>query len=516
MQTSSTHQPSESPREPFSLLPLLTILWGYRRPALLAILTVVVLYTTYALTVTLRAPVERTAAVGFRVLFEGAESGQYPNGDPFSPSDVVSVAVLSKVHTDNDLQRYLSIEELKAALVVTQSSPELIIMTQAYEARLANPSLTQVARAEIEQEFLQRRAALRVPEMALQFVRNAQAQAMPDELLQKVLLEILDTWATFSRDRRGVQMYSIEVLSGSFADQEFGREVSVPIKIDMLRRRVDSLIHQSDVLAEIPGVHHLTATPSGRTNAEIRSQLDDLRGFELQIALSSSLRSLLPADAVATDIYLRTRLNEVERKLAQQRSALKRFEETLGVFSADSIPTQQATGRTDRAPQGGQDAQQVQLSESLLTTLMAMARRQEDFEYRRTLAGRIIAVNNEVAILEGEKTFYLQAIEDLSRRSGSARTAAIEASFAGIEAQIKAALTAQHDIYKQISALHLDRGGIYRVTVGYGSTTRRGVMVDNLIYGGLSVLLLSLILIPLACLGHHTLRVRRHRGASVA
>lgn len=516
MQTSDSTPSPDSTREPFSLAPLLTTLWGYRRPAAAALLAVMVLYAIYALSATLRSPVERVATIGFRVLFDGAELGEYPNGDPFSASDVISTAVVTKVHEDNDLGRYLSVGELERSLAVTQSSPELTILTRSFESRLANPSLSQVARTEIEAEFKERREAMRVPEYALQFLQHTRAQMIPDALLQKTLLDVLSTWEDVSRTRRGVQTYDIEILRGEFVNDEFTREAPIAITLDLLRRRVDQLIRQADTLATIPGVHALTSTTDKRTSSEVRAALEDLRGLDLQANLARALQTAPADEAGEVEIYMRARLREVERKLLEQRSHLTRFEDTLRMFSADAIPTAPAATGARAVPQGGQDAPSVQLTESFLTTLMAMSRRQEDFEYRRSLAARAFEINNQVARLAGEEAFYRTALEDLNR-TGGRRVAAVSADqLDAIRARIKSLLDNQYELYQQISALHLDRGQLYRVVVGYSSAAHRGVLMNNLIYGGLSVLLLSLILIPLACLAHYTFWVRRRQDGSVA
>jgi hypothetical protein len=47
-----------------------------------------------------------TATVGFRPVFEGADSGEYPNGLPFAATDVTDASIVSAVFTKNELQSY--------------------------------------------------------------------------------------------------------------------------------------------------------------------------------------------------------------------------------------------------------------------------------------------------------------------------------------------------------------------------------------------------------------------------
>lgn len=507
----STSTPS-STQEPFSLAPLLSTLWSYRRPASAAMLAVMVLYAIFALSATLRSPVERVASVGFRALFDGADRGEYPNGAPFLAGDIIAPAILAVVHGNNDLGRYLTIEELSSGLSVTQSSPELTILVRSYEGRLADPTLSPVVRTELEREFNDRRAALRLPDMSLQLVQTTYATAMPDALTQKVLLDILETWESFSRDRGGVQRYAIEVLREETALRT-ARNQPAAVRLDMVRRLTERLIQQASILAQIPGVNTVT-TADGTTSGDLASRLDELRGFDLQVSLARALRNAVGDEATTGQLYLRARMREAERRRDEQQAAVDRYESALRLFSADGVPATPAGANIERAP-GQTDSQVLQLPDSFMAELLAMARRQEDFDYRRALAGQIFEFNQLVARHHSEYEFYRGLLDDIAQgglRGAPVPAAAVEA----IESELREIMTRQNELYTQISALNLDRGGLYRIVVGFSAETERGVIVSRLVFGGLSVLLLSLILIPLACLAHYTFWVRRRQDGSVA
>jgi len=96
-----------------SLKPFVETMWGYRRVIAAAVVGAVTLYLVGVLLVFLVAPAEHLGSVQFRLLFEGAEKGEYPNGTLFSTSEIVAGPVLTEVFRANDLQRFGKYEDFK-------------------------------------------------------------------------------------------------------------------------------------------------------------------------------------------------------------------------------------------------------------------------------------------------------------------------------------------------------------------------------------------------------------------
>jgi hypothetical protein len=51
-------------------------------------------------------PTTRSASLGFRPVFDGAQAGRYPNGLPFSPTDIVAASIVNQVFAKNSIQEY--------------------------------------------------------------------------------------------------------------------------------------------------------------------------------------------------------------------------------------------------------------------------------------------------------------------------------------------------------------------------------------------------------------------------
>jgi len=63
-------------------------------------------------------PTAWSATLGFRPTFDGSESGQYPNGLPFSPSDVIAPSIVDEVFAKNDVRSHCAVDAFRSGLTV--------------------------------------------------------------------------------------------------------------------------------------------------------------------------------------------------------------------------------------------------------------------------------------------------------------------------------------------------------------------------------------------------------------
>jgi hypothetical protein len=129
-----------------ALLPLIMEVWNQRRLIALWTVGVAVLVTVVTAAVWWRTPSETVAQVEFRLVFDGADQNQYPNGTPFSRADLMSTPVLSEVYRLNELERYMHFERFRDALFVMESNRTLEMLDFQFQARLADSRISSVER----------------------------------------------------------------------------------------------------------------------------------------------------------------------------------------------------------------------------------------------------------------------------------------------------------------------------------------------------------------------------------
>src|SRR5262245_52718485 len=158
---------ADEPNDEISLRVYFETLWKYRSVIAVSVGLVSILFAIGALTYRLRVPVERIASIQFRLLFDGAAQNQYPNGTPFSPSDIVSAPVVAEVFAANDLKRFGTYDYFKQTLYVQQASLAMSTLASEYQAKLSDVKLSPVERAKLEEEWKNKREALIDPVFSL-------------------------------------------------------------------------------------------------------------------------------------------------------------------------------------------------------------------------------------------------------------------------------------------------------------------------------------------------------------
>jgi hypothetical protein len=511
--------PDDDPEGVISLGPLVATLWRYRLVIAALVGLTVIVYAGAGAVVYLTAPVERQARVEFQLMFDGADLGRYPNGLTFSEEEVVSTAVLTEVYELNELDRYLPYDAFKGAMFVLWESDELETLARQYQTTLTDPRLTVIERTRLEEEFRGKRNALRVQSYMLSYIRERRERDIPDDLLRKVLSDVLTVWAEQAAERKGVMRYDIESYTSSLLADAYPEEDYL-VRAEVLREVIDETRMGLARVAELPGAHLIRVGPEGASLADIREGLNRLASVRLR-----PVSSLIDAVGLSQDPdgllrYAQWRLFQVrlDEQEAARRVVLLR--ESLRDFTSGQPVAAARDGSGGTAP-----ATVVpQLGDAFFDRLLSLM---SDFgrveEYRQGLTEEIIDEGQRAVSLETDVAYYEDFLELVERVGRNARrddlaTARVEAA-KDVEAQLDAvhrgvvtAIERTNELYRDISALNLGaQTNLYAIVQPVSvrldhAVSPRAMMLDTLLAGAL-----GLLLVPLGCLVHHyvTLRFRR-------
>ncbi len=257
--TEMTDDDDEFPEERLHLWRIARAMHRSRYAILLFMLAVALLYAIAAAIALLANPSARIATLPFRLEFQGADRGLYPNATKFSSGEIVATPVLMRVYAANGLQRFISFKEFSESLFVVESNRALEELNREYQARLADPKLTSIDRERIESDFRQKRESLSRNEYALTWTSDG-AQ-LPKSVVAKVLNDILTTWADVVSKEKGVLRYQLPVVSANVLRRDL-----LNSEADRRTRRVT---HQS---RHHRAKHSRTRGGSGRHGAARRSE----------------------------------------------------------------------------------------------------------------------------------------------------------------------------------------------------------------------------------------------------
>jgi len=503
--------------EELSLRKIVRALWWYRLVIAAAVVAVAVVATVVSVWVYLRQPVERQSSVEFRLDFEGADKGEYPNGLEFSHAEIIGAPVLTQVYESNGLSRYCRYDHFRNGFFIRESNRELELLGYEYAARLADSKLTAPERARIEDEFRQRRDALRVPQYTLIFLAPTTGEPLPDVLLTKLLSDVLATWAEQAALRRGVLQYQISMLSANVMPQEFLGAEDYLIRLDILRGKINRILENLDMLAELPGAAVQRVGEAKLSIAEIRANLYDVLRYKAEPLIGLIRGTGVSTNPMLLTRYLENRLfqvrlekEEAQRKVAMLQDSLSRYMTERGVSIG---------GTQQGAPGQGTGASMPsatlipQFGESFIDRLLELATENSDVEYRQDLTNKIIEAGAVSVTLERDLAYYESLLEAVRRRSPAAGARSAEESAQAIEARLGElyaatlkAIEQGNAFYEQLSTHNLNpRTNLYTMAGPFSIRTERAVTARPLMMNSLLVIGLTLILVPLSCLVHNYL-----------
>ena len=496
-----------------SLQPLLRTLWSYRQVMSLAVAGVMGIFVVAMLAAYVSQAVERLGTLEFRLLFEGASQGQYPNGTLFSSAEIASTPVLTEVFEANDLGRYGSYDDFKNSIFVLQSNPELELLSYEYQAKLAASGLSPVDRASIEDEFQTRRRGLLDPRFSLTLREDARVARMPPSLVSKVLDDTLATWARQADERKGALRYNIPVFSKNILRPDLIEAEDYITGIDILRAQVRRIIANIDEIATLPGAA-VIRIDDGRTSlAEIRVNLEDILRFQIQPLVGMIRMTGLSRDPESLGRYIDDQLFQISLESAEAETRVAAVQESLRAYMLQRGAVPEAgSGSGELIPTvaSGGEAMMPQLGESFLDRLVEMSTMNSDIEYRQQLTDRIIQESVAVAALEREQAYYedlSRSVADLGPRSGRAdrerELVSVEAGFEGAFDQVVVAVDQVNAIYEELSTHNLNPTTLlYTVTAPFTMRTQAALSRRTAVLYGALVFMLSLVLVPLGCLLH--------------
>jgi hypothetical protein len=410
--------------ETISLWPMILTLWSRRRFLVQAMAIALAVYLAGAVGFYLRASHTKTANLQFRLAFEGIDKGVYPNGIRFSPTDIVATPVVSQVYEANNVKQYLSFPAFKNAFVVTQASAELFSLEEDYRGKLADSRLTFVDRDRLQREYNSKKEAASVSDYQLRFVRNEGFGSMPNQLVEKILNDVLTDWAQDAAEKRGVLKYQIPIFTRNVIQKDEIAAEDFIVAIDIVRNHVLRITRMVDTVSTLPGANVLRVGKQQIALPDLRIQLDDLLRFKINPMLGMVRYLGLSKDPVLTSRYLEAQmmLVNLDRQAAQQKAEL--YQSSLRTYLQQERTTSSAANSGAKAEGGGSglfggtsDVPAIlpQLGDSFFDRLIAMGSKTEEAKFKQDIMERTIKSGESVVDSDKDITLYKDLVAEMKR-----------------------------------------------------------------------------------------------------
>jgi hypothetical protein len=456
-----------------------------------SLLGAVLLFAILATLLLLRQPEQRIVTLPFRLEFQGAEKGEYPNGLRFSAAEIVATPILMRVYSANGVQRFISFKEFSESLFVVESNQALEQLSREYSAKLGDSRLSAVDRERLEGEFRQKRESLSRSEYALTWASDQ--TALPKTMITKSLNDTLVAWSEAAAKEKGVLKYQLPVVSGNVLRRDVLGSSDWVIALDVLRTRVDTIERNIARLEEVPGASVLRGGPENVSLEEIQLGLADIVRFRLEPLLLQLRSSNATSNPQATVRFIESQLGYNQRQAEAARHRADALRNTLEMYTMQTEQPRTSMPASPR-PSGGGDTVMPQLGDSFLDRLIDLTNQRNDIEYRQELVDEIKDASLAVLPYEQEVAYYQQLLSQMRGIGSSTQDSntAVRQEMNSILESVEHAIRDANAIYDLMS-LNLNPSTVlYSVTSPPIARIERGLSLKRIALWGILVFLISI------------------------
>ena len=426
------HSPAETHFERFdgegiALWPMVMKLWNSRRMIGLALGCALLVFLLGLIFVYVWFPDQKIAQVGFHLLFEGAEKGEYPNGMLFGPTDITSDQVTNKVYAANNLSQYGKFADFKKSLFVQQDNRRLESLEAEFRGKLADAKLTPVDRQRLEREFAAQSINMASADFKLVFVRGERFRKMPETLVYKILNDILIAYAEDADKVKGALKYRISVPTRNILRRDIIDEEDYIISLDMIRTAIQRVQTALTAIKPIPGADIVRVGTTSFGLVDLQSSLEDLTKFRLNPLVSLVRATGASKNAALAAQYLRNQqvMLNLDREAAER--TVKVYDDNLRKYlqqrsSASSESAGSGAQPSGLGGMGNVPALIPQLGDSFFDRLIELGQKGEDTVYRQDMVNKSIESGMDLVEIEKEVAYYKDLIsifENASKRIDS-------------------------------------------------------------------------------------------------
>lgn len=506
-------EPNVDTARPIAISHIVHTLRSYAPAILLTVIGVTLCYTIGALAYYLNGPTERITTLPFRLDFEGATVGTYPNGMKFSATEVVNSQVLLRVFNSNKLDRFVSFPEFSRSLFVLESNPAMERLGTEYHSRLSDPKLTSVERERLQKEFDMKRASIAKNEYAIHYARDITGRHLPEPLVRKVLGDVLATWAEFASKDKHVLKYDVSLLSPKFMDPTPIEQADAVIAVQVLRLKSLRVVNNISELLTLPAAGLARTKTDGLTLVEVRVRLEEILRFRLEPLVPLAVSNGALSNATTTISFVETQLAHDERSLAARQAGVAAVREAVMMYFSNQAGSVKGVAEVASGGQGAQasetPATTPQLSESFIDRLMTLTSNAADIEYRQKMIDNYRQAVQQVIPLQEAVAYdnhVLSALRSARGAGGPAADAVVRQQIESIREDVRGFITKIHELHEIVSANLNPATELFTVTSPAYTRVNRARSLPRLMLLGVLVMLASLIAASLGALLHQRLR----------
>ncbi len=499
------------PEPPVSISHIAHVLRRYRTTILLWMAAVAVASLIAGIAVYLLVPAHRFTSQPFRLDFDGAGHGEYPNRTKFNIADIISGPILTRVYNDNRISEYMPFGDFSRGMYVLESNLQYEELSAEYQAKLADPKLSPVDRERVLREFDLKSQSIAKNEYSINLDRRSGGVVIPEPLARKVVLDVLNDWADFAVNQQHVIAYQVSVLSPEVLAQSPIEQADIIAAIQMLRAKTNRVITNVQRIEALPGAA-LARSPRDQISLqEVRIRLDEIIRFRLEPLLASVLQSSSFTDRARALRFLESQLAYDQRQLESGQHLADSIRDSIAVYE-QPIPTGTALSANSAKSSEqlkGAEAIMPQLNDSFLDRLVAMTGRAADAKYRQTLVDDYRQALTITIPLKANVTYDTSVLNEIRKGGVSGTSLNLAAARGEIDqarSEVGQLITKTNELFQVVSRNMTPATQLFTVTGPPVTRMARGISIGRIALYCMLVMLLALPAIIVLCLLHNRVR----------
>ena len=323
--------------------------------------------------------------------FPQAAQSKYPNGSPFSPSDIVSNTVLEKVWSENKLaDKGIKLQDFQKSLTAIPYTGEINFIDTKYKSLLATKNLSRTDIEKIEADY--RVEVAQASSKTLKVVLDSGKNSYDLSLASKVLNDIASTWSQTAIEKLGVSRSP--VLDGLVLNE--GMKNQPPYVV--LNYLNDLIFKAQAVIRAMRGDPNSNAYRDPQTSLNlsgVSAKLQEISTFQVDRLDAFVAISTKPSEWEILETQYKLKELRAYKTLLGDKA--ETYRKALADYSNNINKSTYASGDRGR---GGNDGTGLQIDGDAITKLLSLAGQAKDAEYRQKLTSDRIALENESSDLD--------------------------------------------------------------------------------------------------------------------
>jgi hypothetical protein len=397
-------------REPdFSdaVLAVLRFLWSARLWMLGGFLLALVLSVAYFLFTGITKPSVTSYRTAIILTMIGNQDGKYTSGLSYSPNDLRSPAVLTRVYDDNRIADYgVRLSDFASAISIQPYSPTLESTASRFRTQLANTRLTPEERSRLEEQYRNELTAAESHGVTVSFTAPS-SWGIPESLGIDIVNDVPKLWADVYVDVLGVSSITNMRTNTELVDLTRIRELDYPLGYDYIESSLERLLERLNDLAAISVIQNASLDPKTPSVADLQRSAQDFEAINIRKILQPLAQVGITRDAEVTSLTFEERIRQLERdeQLAKQRAQI--------VESARA--EESGLNRPDAAANSGSNAGLQQFDAGFLDRIVGLSVSEAGVAYRQSLLDKQIDFSQLATTLASDRAELQQRLNAMRR-----------------------------------------------------------------------------------------------------